>query len=70
LGRAGRWRWGAERRGIGEWAMGIRGDGLLFMCLLLNLMAVLGIEKMLLVPRAASEVCRMVTSAVDTFLGE
>ena len=50
--------------------MGIRGDELLFMCLLLNLMAVLGIEKMLLVPRVASEVCRMVTSAVDTFLGE
>ena len=61
---------GVRRGGeLGEWAMGIRGDGFLFVSLLLSLMAVLGIEKMLLVPRVASEVCRMVTSAVDAFWG-
>ena len=69
LGRVGRRRRVAERRVVGEWVMGIRGDGFLIMCVLLNLTAVLGVEKMLLVPRAASEVCRMVTTTVDAFWG-
>ena len=57
LGRVGRRRRVAERLVVGEWVIGIRGDGFLVMCVLLNLTAVLGLEKTL-VPRAASEVCR------------
>ena len=38
------------------------------MCVLLNLTAVFGVKYML-VPKLASEVCRMVTSVVDAFWG-
>ena len=62
---AGRWRRGAERRGVGD---GSEGRWVSVCEFVAELDGRFGLEKML-VPRAASEVCRMVTSAVNAFWG-